>query len=71
MSLSSEKAAAKLEFKTLLENMLTRENTSIDEFTDRLFDTMEAWLKKATIKYNTGLMAPNGAVTGTFNGKLE
>lgn len=71
MSLSSAKPAAKTAVKQILEDMMTREESSTEEFAERLIDIMEAWLKAATIKYNTGLMAPNGAVTGTFNGALE
>ncbi|WP_234111467.1 hypothetical protein [Chryseobacterium sp. R2A-55] len=71
MSLASEKAAAKTAVKQILEDMLTREETSTEEFANRLIDAMEVWLKKATIKYTSGLMAPNGAVTGTFTGNLE
>ena len=71
MSLNSEKQAAKNEVKKILEDMITREETSTEEFANRLIDVMEEWLKKATIIYTSGLIAPNGAVTGTFNGKLE
>lgn len=71
MSLNSEKQAAKNEVKKILEDMITREETSTEEFANRLIDVMEEWLKKATIIYTSGLIAPNGNVTGTFNGKLE
>lgn len=71
MSLNSEKQAAKNEVKKILEDMITREETSTEEFANRLIEAMEEWLKKATIIYTSGLIAPNGAVTGTFNGKLE
>jgi hypothetical protein len=71
MSLSSTKQGAKNKVKAILEDMLTREDNSTEEFANRLIDIMEDWLKEATIKYITGLTAPNGAVTGTFNGKLE
>jgi len=71
MSLSAEKQNAKNKVKEILEDMLTREETSTEEFANRLIDIMEEWLKKATITYISGLNAPNGAVTGTFNGKLE
>ena len=71
MSLNSEKQTAKNQVKQILEDMLEREETSTEEFANRLIDAMEEWLKKATIIYTSGLIAPNGAVTGTFNGKLE
>ena len=71
MSLSSTKAQAKTDVKQILEDMLTRENNSTEEFADRIIDRLEVWIKEATIKYTSGLVAPNGAVTGTFVGKLE
>lgn len=71
MSLSSTKQQAKNNVKAILEDMLTRENNSTEEFATRLIDVMEEWLKEAAIKYINGLSAPNGPVTGTFNGKLE
>lgn len=71
MSLSSTKIQAKTKVKALMEDMLTRENNSTEEFAERLIDVIEDWLKEATIKYVNGLVAPNGTVTGTFNGKLE
>ncbi len=71
MSLSSDKQAAKNQVKAILDDMLMREETSTEEFANRLIEAMEEWLKKATIIYTSGLIAPNGNVTGTFNGKLE
>ena len=71
MSLSAAKPAAKAAVKQILEDMITREESSTEEFAERLIEIMEAWLKQATIKYNSGLIAPNGAVTGTFKGELE
>ena len=71
MSLNSDKQTAKNQVKQILEDMLEREETSTEEFANRLIDVMEEWLKKATIIYTSGLIAPNGAVKGTFNGKLE
>ena len=71
MSLNSTKAQAKTKVKTILEDMLTRENNSTEEFANRLIDVMEGWLKEATIKYVTGLVAGANTVTGIFNGKLE
>ena len=71
MSLSSDKQAAKNQVKAIIDDMLKREETSTEEFANRLIEAMEEWLKKATIIYTSGLIAPNGAVTGTFNGKLE
>lgn len=73
MSLNTEKSKVKADIKTMLEEMLTRENNSTDEFAERLVNIMYTWLAQATIKYNSGLIAPSGGgtVTGTFNGSLE
>ena len=71
MSLSTAKPEAKTAVKQILEDMITREESSTEEFAERLIEIMEAWLKQATIKYNSGLIASNGAVTGTFKGELE
>ena len=71
MSLSTAKPAAKAAVKLILEDMIVREESSTEEFAERLIEIMEAWLKQATIKYTSGLTAPNGPITGTFNGQLE
>lgn len=73
MSLNTKKAQAKADIKALLEEMLTKEENSTEEFADRLVEIMFAWLQQATIKYNSGLVAPSGGgtITGTFNGNLE
>ncbi|MGV8814739.1 MAG: hypothetical protein ACOH2D_11585 [Gelidibacter sp.] len=55
----------------ILTDMMQREESSIEEFATRLSDDIDTYVKTATIKYTSGLVAPNGAVTGTFNGKLE
>jgi hypothetical protein len=71
MSLNSGKPQAVNKVKNLLEDMLTRENNSTQEFAERIVDVLEVWLKEATIKYVNGLVAGSNPVTGTFNGKLE
>lgn len=71
MSLSTGKQQAKTQIRQILEDMMTRENSSTEEFAERLTDILEEWMKKAAIKYTSGLTAPNGPVTGTFNGQLE
>jgi hypothetical protein len=55
----------------IMTDMLTREETSIEEYATRLSDAIEDYVKGAKITYQNGLAAPNGAVTGIFNGKLE
>lgn len=71
MSLNASKAAAKVKLTELLEDMMTKDQNSIDELADRLIDVLEVWLKDASIKYITGLVAGTNPVTGTFTGKLE
>ncbi|MFA7448817.1 MAG: hypothetical protein WCY77_10295 [Weeksellaceae bacterium] len=54
----------------IMEEMLTRENTSIDEFSTRLAIAIVEEIKESTIIYTSGLTAPNGPVAGTFIGGL-
>lgn len=71
MSLNASKAAAKVKVKNILEDMMTKDQNSTEEFADRLIDVLEEWLKQATIKYVTGLIAGSNPVTGNFTGNLE
>lgn len=66
-----DKATLKIQIVGLLTDMMLREQTSIDEFATRLSDAVDSYVKTATVVYTDGLTAPNGAVTGTFNGNLE
>ncbi|AUS04480.1 hypothetical protein [Pseudotamlana carrageenivorans] len=65
------KTQLQADIKNLLTEMMQRENTSIDEFAERLSNSIDDYVKSASIQYNSGLVAPNGAVTGTFNGNLN
>lgn len=69
--MSLNKVALKENIKNLLEDMITREENSIDEFAQRLADSVDQFIRSATIEYQGGLTAPNGAVTGTFNGVIR
>ena len=71
MSLAVEKAEAKTALITILNEMMEREETSTEEFAERLIDVLEVWLGKATIVYLSGLSAGPNVVTGTFLGKLQ
>ncbi|AZI53908.1 hypothetical protein EIB75_10600 [Epilithonimonas vandammei] len=71
MSLSSAKQAAKEKVKQIHDDMLTREESSTEEYASRLIDALEEWIKEAAIKYTTGLVAGSNPVTGNFTGKLE
>lgn len=68
-------ALNKTELKTkivaIMQDMMTREQTSIEEFAERLANAVDEYVKEAEVVYESGLVAPNGAVTGTFNGNLR
>ncbi|MCC4211346.1 hypothetical protein [Leeuwenhoekiella parthenopeia] len=64
-------AALKQNIIELLEEMSTRDENSIEDFAEALSGHIEAYVKSATVVYTSGLTAPNGAVTGTFNGELK
>jgi len=59
--------------KQTMQDMMTREQTSIEEFADRLAQAIVDEVKEAAIVYQSGLVAPSGGgpVTGTFNGNLQ
>jgi hypothetical protein len=65
------KADLKTKIAAVMTDMMEREDTSIDEFATRLSNAIDAYVKEATVVYSSGLIAPNGAVTGTFNGNLQ
>lgn len=65
-----DNAALKQKITSIMTDMLTRENTSIEEFAQRLSDAVYEFVKGAKINYTSGLTAPNGPVAGTFNGGL-
>lgn len=56
---------------TLIADMRNRTENADEEFADRLSTLIDSYVKSATIVYQTGLDAPNGPVTGVFQGKLE
>lgn len=66
-----DKQRLKNEIAALLTDMMLREQNSIDEFATRLSDAVDVFVKTADIVYTDGLSAPNGPVTGTFNGNLQ
>ncbi len=69
--MSLNKDGLKENIKALLEDMMTRDQTSIDDFAELLSNHIDTYVKTATIKYNTGLVAGGSPVTGVFNGQLE
>lgn len=57
----------------ILKLLTDTEQTDADskaKFAQRLASLIEAFVQSATIHYQSGLSALNGAVTGVFNGKL-
>jgi len=66
-----DKDVLKNDIKELLTDMLTREDTSIQEYAERLSTAIDDYVKQATIIYTSGLAAPSGAITGTFQGQLQ
>ena len=71
--MSLNKNNLKNDIKGIMQDMLTREHNSIDEFATRLSDAIDTYVKEADINYTSGLVAPSsgGTVTGTFNGSLS
>lgn len=71
MSLNSEKQTAINELEALMTEMRTKDQVSDHEFAEKFFAILLKWIKKADIKYTTGLIAGANPVTGTFTGNLE
>lgn len=46
------------------------EEKGLDTFCSKLAEAMDAYVKSAQIVYTSGLSAPNGPVSGVFNGNL-
>lgn len=57
--------------KALMTDMRTRTENADEEFANRLASAIDEYTKGAEIQYNSGLTAPQGPVTGTFDGKLK
>lgn len=65
------KNGLKTAIKTILNDMRNRKENADEEFAERLSDAIDNYVKTASIVYENGLTAPEGPVTGVFNGKLE
>ncbi|MWB92993.1 hypothetical protein GON26_01340 [Flavobacterium sp. GA093] len=65
------KGALKQDILDIITDMRNRDENSDDEFATRLSTAIDTYVKTAVIVYQSGLTAPNGAVTGTFQGNLE
>lgn len=69
--MSLNKTEFKTNIKALFEDLMQREDTSIDDLAEGLADHIETYIKSANIVYQNGLVADGRAVTGSFNGNLE
>ena len=54
-----------------MQDMRERTENADEEYAQRLSDAIDSYVKQAEIIYTAGLTAPNGAVTGTFEGNLQ
>jgi hypothetical protein len=66
-----DKTALKNNIAQIMNDMMEREDNSIDEFATRLSNSIDDYVKQASVIYTNGLVAPNGNVTGVFNGHLQ
>jgi hypothetical protein len=46
-------------------------SSNVEQVAEQIANAIDEYVKEASIFYTNGLMAPNGPVTGTFNGNLE
>lgn len=66
-----DKSVLKTKIVDIMTDMITRENTSIDEFATRLSNAVDDYVKEGEINYTGGLVSPDGPVTGTINGNIN
>ena len=57
-------------FKSEMNNQTDDREGAIDNISDKIAAAIEKAIKSADIVYISGLVAPNGPVTGTFSGNL-
>tara|TARA_R110002049_G_scaffold18274_1_gene70038 strand:- start:143 stop:352 length:210 start_codon:yes stop_codon:yes gene_type:complete len=65
------KALLKGKIEGILLDMMQRENTSVAEFATRLSDAVDDYVKEGELNYTSGLVAPNGPVTGVIVGNIQ
>lgn len=63
----------KVTLKNKLVQIFSQEDTesNVEQVAQQLADAIDDYVKEAKIVYTVGLVAPNGPVTGTFNGNLQ
>ena len=67
-----QKLKLKVSIAIIMQEMMSKETYSIDEFAERLSSAIDEYVKEAEIIYESGLSsATGGVVTGTFIGKLN
>lgn len=66
-----DKATLKNEIKSLMQDMLQKEQSSIDEFATRLSDAVDTYVKTATVSTTVTGTCSTGPITGTGTGTLS
>lgn len=66
-----QKEQLKAGIKTLLQDMMQREQASYDEFADRLSTLIETYVKSGTVTGNTVSACTAGGSTGTCTGIIN
>lgn len=69
-----DKSTLKLSLEQAFKDQREKETdweAAVDDLCTKISDAVDAFIKSATIVYTSGLVAPNGAVTGTFEGELQ
>lgn len=63
------KAGLEAELQQILSNPQTESN--VNAVAAAIANAVDTYVKSAEIIYTTGLSAPNGPVTGTFEGRIQ
>lgn len=68
-----DKNTLKLNLKQAFADQRVKEDNweaALDDLCEKISTAIDEYVKSAAIQYINGLHAPNGPVTGTFNGNL-
>jgi len=72
MALDSNRLKAKIKEAFEAEQQEQNDhNTALDRIADKLAQAIVEEIKQLRINYSSGLLAPNGAVTGTINASIS
>ena len=67
-----QKSELKTKIVDIMQEMMTREENSIEDFAERLATAIDVYVKEAEIIYTSGLTSATGGIlTGTFVGNLK